>query len=445
MQPSHRNILLESLKEKGWNPTTTGLGEYFLSIQDPSIIAKFVVEMMLHGPFEELEAQGLDIALKNRDLDEAINGPMRNEIYTIIEVELQREFNDFVESKNTHKEDVDLLNDYTFIQHALNFLPLVNVKRHNLTAENGSSSPFEMNIPVYDTVQEKWLLIPYQLELINLNPGNSKINTVYSYGFTPKNQNNQENTVTFQLPSFLVHSGTTPPSMDGNLVQLFSDMLPVAEVGGTLWWTGKDNINEWLRQQTRVFMSGVSLGGSLSMMVARNCSNPEVLEKVTAINPGKLLFPDFGVQKNTPSDNQEWVVIRQDGDLLGRIGGYYPDSFEVINVGLNQENDALLNRTGGFPFNGTVRHSSCFFGYGGHIPKERYADNSQNFALAAILWMGVLIARTILFIVVVAMWLCQTLLGHSEKAQKENTVNVTLDQAEIIIDDLTPSSIPQPC
>lgn len=153
-----------------------------------------------------------------------------------------------------------------------------------------------------------------------------------------------------------------------------------------------------------------------------------------------MLFPDFGDQKHKPQDNQIWVVIRQDGELLGRIAGYYPDSFEVINVSLTEENDKLLKRTASFPFNETARHSSCFFGYSGGSKSERSADNSHNFALEALLWVGVLIVRTLLFVAVLVMQLLQSLFGPTKKSQKENIVSVESDQ-EVGFENDSPTSM----
>lgn len=386
-------ILQDELKKTGWDENN--LGAFFQeSVTDPKLIAKFVVRAMLHGPITSLEDKGFDKALQNEILDKAINGPMRHDVYHEIEAELQEEFKRFIEIKNktaSNSSPQDLSNDYTFIQHALNFLPLVNVKRHNLGPKgNPFQGDFKLQIPVYSA--NKWKLVPYHLELLDLTPSNRHINTVYSYAFNPVVNNKDE------APAFLVHSGTTPSSMDGELAQLFTDAFPFAEVGGTLWFTGKDNLNQWLNKQNKVFMSGVSLGGSLAMMTARNCESPHVLERVTAINPGKLLFPINESQKHKPTSEQTWCVIRQKGDLLGAIGGFYPKGFDVINVQLTADTEAEMNRACGPLSRHILRHSSSFFGYenGAQYDVNR-PSTKLELLLAPLLWIMTVTIRALAF------------------------------------------------
>ena len=410
-----------------------GLGKQFKQCEDAEVIAKFTIQTMLHGPIEELEYKGLKDALGNPILKKALEGPTQPLVYDAIEAELQTEFERFVKQRNNnttpYSED-DISNDYTFIQHALNFLPLVNVKRHVLDNDN---KPFIFKIPVYDVNDTKWHIHEFQMKLIDLTPAHhDRINKVYSYAFEPKSEQGSD------LPSFLVHSGTMPPAMDGELIQWHSDFCPILEVGGTLWGSGQHEINNWLNAQNRVYMSGVSLGGSLTMMTARNCENPKVLERVTAINPAKLLFPLPWTEKNLPQENQQWQVIKQEGDLLGAIPGYYPKGWDIVEARLSSNSRKNLERTAPLPFNKTLNHSSCFFGYEGgcHYVKRKskgfidniysstntVAENVSNlFITASNLTLNIIFitlnhaARALLYFFTLIKLACQSLFGVTKK------------------------------
>jgi len=161
-------------------------------------------------------------------------------------------------------------------------------------------------------IDGKWKTCTYQID--------QRIDLTYQWFSTP--------IVAYGLlskdgPPLLTFLGTSYPTGSGCLATLLADFTPGYSVGLAPYLQGKKRIADWLQDKNSVHLFGLSLGGSLTLHVARNY--PEKIGQVDAYNPAGLYPWDWkGKEGRLPTVN----VYYQNNDLVATMG-FFPDSPNV--------------------------------------------------------------------------------------------------------------------
>ena len=116
-------------------------------------------------------------------------------------------------------------------------------------------------------------MVDYYVTPIELTPtkGFKKLfvrdhDRVFAYGLEPINHKDAE--------SQLIFMGTTYPAGQGFVPQVKTDLKGFETVGKTLYQCGHQRILAWLlHQKGNVHVCGISLGGSLSLLLAIHLGN----------------------------------------------------------------------------------------------------------------------------------------------------------------------------
>lgn len=374
---------------------------------DLAKIAQYILSALAHGPTAGT-SQGLDNQILRQGLEDKKNPALLREL----RLQMQQGLLNFFQQKADEETAVQtpdkarVRNDQLFIDHMLNFLPLLDIKKDTQ----------DWKVPVH--INGMWQLIEYDVEAIPLTPDFfSEQNRVYSYGFKAKNGS-------LGAPSLLINSGTGFPTADGEATQWEADGFPLMEVGSPLYYFGKDNIEHWLDSQDGdIHMSGVSLGADLTMAVARNCKveNAAKIKRAAAIDGARLMVPSFNPNKPTRAD-QDWTVVTQEGDPVSKLSaGFWPDGWNRKHIKLTEAKQHEFETN--LPFQSffsksawmnliwrqTFRHTSCFLGYGGCEIEDAKACNNTLSSIARdfligplnpVLYLLELVLRTLMAIAV---------------------------------------------
>ncbi|WP_392536905.1 hypothetical protein [Legionella sp. 227] len=196
----------------------------------------------------------------------------------------------------------------------------------------GDLTPYEaFKIPQY--IDGHLELVEYQVKPIELTKRSGwnrffiqDQDRVFAYGLEPLFQQKAE--------SHLIFMGTTYPMGQGFIPQVNTDSKGFETVGESLYQTGRDRIHQWLSsQKNKVHVCGVSLGGSLSLLLAIDKGN-YALSRVDALNPAGL---HEGWSKNR---NDHWneladkplVVVQKQGNDPVSAFGVWKDDWYIIQV-----------------------------------------------------------------------------------------------------------------
>ncbi len=214
-------------------------------------------------------------------------------------------------------------------------------------------TPYE-SIKIPQNINDEWVLVEYHITPIELTPttGFKSLfiqdrDRVFAYGLEPiRNQKAQ---------SHLIFMGTTYPAGQGFLPQITTDFEGFETVGKSLYKSGIGRIKQWLqRQNDNVHVCGVSLGGSLSLLLAIH--QGKHLKRVDALNPAGLHDPWRRKSKYDKWDQlepkPEVVVQEQANDPVSLLGVWKKD-WKIIRVtppedkkGPNSLCDHFLNYAG---------------------------------------------------------------------------------------------------
>lgn len=196
----------------------------------------------------------------------------------------------------------------------------------------GDLTPYE-SFKIPQCIDGHWELIDYQvipIELTNRSGWRRFFiqdkDRVFAYGLEPINNEKAE--------SHLIFMGTTYPAGQGFIPQINTDAKGLETVGETLYRTGRKKIHNWLNQQkNKIHVCGVSLGGSLSLLLAIDKGN-YMLSRVDALNPAGLQNEGF---KN-PYDHWEElqhkpeVMVQKQGSDPVSAFGVWKDDWYIIHV-----------------------------------------------------------------------------------------------------------------
>jgi hypothetical protein len=194
-------------------------------------------------------------------------------------------------------------------------------------------------IPVESTDGQRWTSHEYTVEEIPL--GSPKLNgnfffdfvreriVMCAYGLTSAEPET--------APPLLIMPATTFPGQRGCLQSAMSAFTPFGNVGEFAYWSGKENINNWLEKQENVRGYGISQGGALLELALHEYSWKFAQANILSA-PGLVngCFSEVG-QKAV-----EMRIYVQMTDPVSKVG-YFPEgSPEKNNVHLyhlSQEND----------------------------------------------------------------------------------------------------------
>lgn len=229
-------------------------------------------------------------------------------------------------------------------------------------------TPYEsITIPQY--LNEQWTQVTYYVQPIELTrfpqmPGAGFNERVYAYGL--------ESITHVDASAHLIFMGTTYPAGQGYLPQINTDMEGYTSVGQTLYLNGRANILSWLQQQkNKVHVCGLSLGASLSLLLA--IDQGDALSRVDALNPAGLHLADIRDKQdawNKLHDKPQVIIQRQGADPVSSFGEWIAD-WTLIQV------NPPVQKKG---TNGFLDHSLNYAGLAGttFTPVAIDEDNHQR-------------------------------------------------------------------
>lgn len=213
-------------------------------------------------------------------------------------------------------------------------------------------NPYEsISIPQY--INDAWIMVEYKVTPIELTPRHGieqallqDNDRVFAYGLSPL-----EN---FLATPHLIFMGTTYPAGQGLMSQLRADMNGFQTAGELLYKNGRQDIADWVnQQQQKPHVCGLSLGGTLSLLVA--IDQGDRISRVDALNPAGLhphLFRSTRDKWNTLTPKPQVYIQKQGDDPVSRYG-YWKEDWQILHVkappskkGPNAFADHALNYAG---------------------------------------------------------------------------------------------------
>lgn len=193
-----------------------------------------------------------------------------------------------------------------------------------------------------------WKMVDYYIQPIELTDekDSNDEDKVFAYGLEPIVDNNAQ--------SHLIFMGTTYPAGQGFLPQVNSDFKSFETVGNSLYLSGRARIEKWLlSQKGKIHVCGVSLGGSLSLLLA--IDKGQYLSRVDALNPvglyeyeNKMGFDHWATIQEKPL-----VIIQKQANDPASLLGVWKNDWNLLQVtppkhkkGANPIFDHFLNYAG---------------------------------------------------------------------------------------------------
>ena len=213
-------------------------------------------------------------------------------------------------------------------------------------------TPYE-SIKIPQNINDEWVLVEYHVTPIELTPtkGFKSLfihdkDRVFAYGLEPINHQGAR--------SHLIFMGTTYPAGQGFVSQINTDLKGFQTVGESLYLSGRARVIKWLlNQKDKVNVCGVSLGGSLSLLLA--IDQGMHLNRVDALNPAGL-YESWYKNKFDRWDKLEvkpQVVVQEQGNDPVSLLGVWKKSWQILKVkppedkrGPNPFCDHFLNYAG---------------------------------------------------------------------------------------------------
>ena len=211
----------------------------------------------------------------------------------------------FKQLSNQNLNSAQLEQAQLFISNCLSLLPFSDI------------NPYEsFKIPQW--LDDHWEQVEYKVTPIELTPtsGFKKLfiydeDRVFAYGLEPINNRHAQ--------PHLIFMGTTYPAGQGFYTQINTDLEAFETVGKKLYRQGRDKIIDWLKTQpNKAHVCGMSLGGSLSLLLA--IDQGDKISRVDAHNPAGLYEP----WRKSRFDN--WDTITQKPDVIIQKQGNDPVS-----------------------------------------------------------------------------------------------------------------------
>jgi hypothetical protein len=179
------------------------------------------------------------------------------------------------------QSDLDQFAKTAAIKHLTTLIPFAP------SDENSVMLPIQQN--------GQYEIVEYQIEKISLT---SKIlpesDQYHALALTAKGH-----------PSQLIFMGTAPLSVQGSITTVFADLFPFASIGWPLS-RKSDALLKWSKQQDNIEITGLSLGGALSLAHAsylENVTDVDIFNPALPIHPSKIsegINVNVHVNKNDP-------------------------------------------------------------------------------------------------------------------------------------------------
>lgn len=196
----------------------------------------------------------------------------------------------------------------------------------------GDLTPYE-SFKIPQCIDGQWELIEYQVIPIELTETKGwrsyftqEHDRVFAYGLKPLLQKKAE--------SHLIFMGTTYPAGQGFLTQVKTDSKGFESVGRSLYHSGRQRIHHWLSQQENtIHVCGVSLGGSLSLLLAIDKGN-YTLSRVDALNPPGLydLLSQGNYDYWDDLIKKPKVVVQKQGEDPVSAFGLWKKDWHILQV-----------------------------------------------------------------------------------------------------------------
>ncbi len=185
-------------------------------------------------------------------------------------------------------------------------------------------TPYEsISIPQY--INHRWQMIEYKITAIELTArkGFAALalqdqDRVFAYGLEP--------IFNHHSTPHLIFMGTTYPAGQGFISQVETDLQGFKTPGHGLYLNGRERLRKWLQNQNqKAHVCGVSLGGSLSLLLAMDLG--ELICRVDALNPAGLhQFKSERYDRWDAIKFKPEVIIQQQGaDPVSRFGVWKRD------------------------------------------------------------------------------------------------------------------------
>ena len=197
-------------------------------------------------------------------------------------------------------------------------------------------TPYE-SIKIPQNINNEWVLVEYQVTPIELTPTTGfksyfiqDRDRVFAYGLEPMSH--------LDAQSHLIFMGTTYPAGQGFVPQIKTDLKGFETVGKSLYESGEERIKQWLlTQENKVHVCGVSLGGSLSLLLALHMG--QYLHRVDALNPAGL--HDGGYKSHYDQwdnlDVKPQVVVQKQANDPVSFFGVWKKGWQILWVNPPQD------------------------------------------------------------------------------------------------------------
>lgn len=192
-------------------------------------------------------------------------------------------------------------------------------------------NPYE-SIKIPQNINDEWVLVEYEVIPIELTPKAGfksyfieDTDRVFAYALEPISNR--------QAESHLIFMGTTYPAGQGFIPQIKTDFKGFETVGESLYTSGRERIKKWLlRQHNKVHVCGVSLGGSLSLLLA--IDQGMHLKRVDALNPAGLHDSWYKNQYDRWDllNTKPQVVVQQQADDPVSLLGVWKHGWQILQV-----------------------------------------------------------------------------------------------------------------
>lgn len=173
------------------------------------------------------------------------------------------------------------------------------------------SEEFEIQVPV--KIGENWDLKPYRLDKKFELAHQLLVSPIPAFGLLSEEGG----------PPLLLFMGTTYPAGEGFIGTLLSDFIPGCSVGALAIHCARDELNSWLAEHGGAYAMGLSLGGALSLHVARLFGN-KVAQVFAFVPPG--LYPRE-LAAFEGSETQIHLLLHE-GDYIAHHG-FFPQGENV--------------------------------------------------------------------------------------------------------------------
>ena len=192
-------------------------------------------------------------------------------------------------------------------------------------------TPYE-SIKIPQNINGEWVLVDYHVTPIELTPTTGfhswfihDHDRVFAYGLEPINNP--------EAQSHLIFMGTTYPAGQGFVPQVKTDLKGFETVGESLYASGREKIKEWLlEQKKKIHVCGVSLGGSLSLLLAIDLGDH--IQRVDPLNPAGLHDSENDSQYDNWDGftNKPQVVVQCQGDDPVSLFGIWKKEWDILQV-----------------------------------------------------------------------------------------------------------------